>query len=124
MIKTDLEEDIAKSPELLQKLKHQPYAQNLYAAFCNQEWQKRELFPILGDDIWSVSWRRAGGIIASLRNEGEHYMDYYCSGILDDADLLLQGYVVEGQVTDEIKDDLHKINWYLIEEEEDNNENV
>lgn len=122
MTQPNLEFDIIRAPEILEKLKNPAYAQNLYAAWCNQEWQKREVFPILSDTTWSVSWRTAGGIVARLRGEGENYMDYYCSGILNDDELLTLGFVTEGVVTDEIKQDLAKLNWYLIPE--DTNETI
>lgn len=122
MTQPNLEFDIIRAPEILEKLKNPAYAQNLYAAWCNQEWQKREVFPILSDTTWSVSWRTAGGIVARLRGEGENYMDYYCSGILNDDELLALGFVTEGVVTDEIKQDLAKLNWYLIPE--DTNETI
>lgn len=122
MTQPNLEFDIIRAPEILEKLKNPAYAQNLYAAWCNQEWQKREVFPILSDTTWSVSWRTAGGIVARLRGEGENYMDYYCSGIHNDDELLALGFVTEGVVTDEIKQDLAKLNWYLIPE--DTNETI
>lgn len=122
MTQPNLEFDIIRAPEILEKLKNPAYAQNLYAAWCNQEWQKREVFPILSNATWSVSWRTAGGIVARLRSEGENYMDYYCSGILNDDELLTLGFVTEGVVTDEIKQDLARLNWYLVPE--DTNETI
>jgi hypothetical protein len=96
------------------------YAQNLYAAMCNMRWLKREILPILKDDFWSCSWRYAGGIIADMRQQGD-YIDWYCSGIgnsddgygLDARDG--SGYVPEGQVTEEISDDLYRLGWVPVE---------
>jgi hypothetical protein len=78
--------------------------------------------PILKEQKWSCSWRYAGGIIADMRQEGD-YIDWYCSGIGDglgngDKDRV-KGYVSEGVVTEEIKADLLKVGWIVIEENED-----
>jgi hypothetical protein len=120
----DLVENIYQSDEILTKIRsNDSYAQNLYAAFCNMRWQKLEVLPILKDEYWTASWRSAGGIVAQFRNKGEDYMDYYCSGMggfaaFDDetdeeakAQFNKRGYVPEGVVTDEIREDLKKIGW-------------
>ena len=93
------------------------YAQNLYAAICNMQWQKIDVMPILREDYWTASWRAAGGIVADLRGEGD-YLDWYCSGMggsydyhEDQVNLDEKGYVAEGTVTDEIREDLKKIGW-------------
>ena len=121
----DLVEDIRNSPEIMAKIRaeDQRYAQNLYAAWCNMRWCPRELIPALrqGDqDLWSASWRGAGGIVADLRNKGEDYMDYYCSGMGGlagyDSDPKewreKTGFVPEGEVTEEIEKDLNKLGWF------------
>lgn len=115
MIRTfDLEEDLRNSPMILKKIKQDRYAQNLYAAMCNMRWQKFEVVPLLKDDIWSCTWRYAGGVIADLRGEGD-YLDWYCSGIgggLGNGDEDgTKGYVSEGIVTDEILIDLSVLGW-------------
>lgn len=94
------------------------YAQNLYAALCNTEWQEQDAWQILTDQTWSCSWRTAGGIVADIQGEGD-YMDWYCSGMMtghpnDDlakTDLNQYGAVPEGTVTDEIREDLLSIGW-------------
>ena len=92
------------------------YAQNLYAAMCNREWQRQDVWCLLQDDRWSCSWRSAGAIVADIRGEGD-YMDWYCSGSrawnLDDD--LADGYVSESVVTSEIQHDLGKIGWQPID---------
>lgn len=99
------------------------YAQNLYAALCNNDFQKNDVFTILCEDTWSCSWRSAGGIIADIRCEGD-YMDWYCSGLgtgydaENDAEIArTKGYVSEGQVTDEIREDLKKLGWHVVTEQ-------
>lgn len=107
------------------------YAQNLYAAMCNNDFQQLEVWPILKDDRWSASWRHAGGIVADMRGEGD-YIDWYCSGIRNSDDELTpeefanltdkqqeyykegQGFVPEMAVTDEIREDLKKLGWIVL----------
>lgn len=95
------------------------YAQNLYASMCNNDFQKLEVLPILKSQKWHCSWRAAGGIIADMRREGD-YLDWYCSGIQDE----YQGsdrrqYVPEGTVTQEIREDLKKLKWIVIDNDHD-----
>jgi hypothetical protein len=87
------------------------------------QWCKRDTWPILAEDYWTASWRGSGGIVADLRNKGEDYMDYYCSGMGGVATYdLKEGeeymakmkYVPEGQVTQEIEQDLNKIGWFPV----------
>ena len=111
----DLESVLLNCPWILDKVKEDRYAQNLYAAMCNVYWQQLAVIPILQDRVWSCSWRYSGGIIATLRNSGD-YMDWYCSGMGEglgngDPDGTL-GYVPEGTVTDEIQSDLRDIGWF------------
>jgi hypothetical protein len=119
----DLEHDITATAWFCEKVRSSDaYAQNLYAAMCNMRFMKLDLVPILKDEYWSASWRAAGGIVARIQGKGD-YMDWYCSGMggfaaLDDetddeAKELFdrRGYVPEGTVTEEIKEDLKKIGW-------------
>lgn len=50
-------------------------AVSLYASICNQEYIHKKtgytFFP---------TWRCAGGIVADIRDVGEEYTDFYCSG--------------------------------------------
>ena len=116
----DLVDELSKCAWFLEKIRtRKDYAQSVYAAMCNIRWQPAEVMPILKDEYWSCSWRSAGGIVADFRNgvEGnvEDYMDWYCSGIGDglgngDADRT-RGYVPEGTVTDEIREDFATMGW-------------
>jgi hypothetical protein len=98
---------------LYNKLLNDDYAQKMYAALCNMRWQEEwdvsdyllqnldrihRRFPIRERQIYSCSWRYAGGLVASVRCRNEDYMDYYCSGN-------------EGVVDQEIKEDLDKLGW-------------
>ncbi len=110
------------------------YAQNLYAAMCNRSFQKIDVWPMLKGDTWSCSWRYAGGIVADMCGQGD-YMDYYCSGIrgkLSDEDRATmsaehiqqyeyysQHFVVESHVTDEIRADLRRLGWAVLDDDSD-----
>ena len=119
-ITPDLELDLMQSIDIKYKVRNSDsYAQNLYAALCNNDFQKRDMWPMLKDDLWHCSWRYAGGIIADLQGKGD-YLDWYCSGIEDgigngDSDGI-RGYVPEGFVSEEIEHDLYSINWLVIKE--------
>ena len=108
----NLEEDIRACAWMLKKVQDsETYAQNLYAAMCNNVFQRNEVWPRLKDEYWSCSWRSAGGIIAELRGQGD-YIDWYCSGIFGAGDAeSFRGYVNESTVTDEIRQDLFAIGW-------------
>ena len=114
----NLEQELMASEVIRQGCLNNVYAQNLYAALCNMQWQPIDIWPILKNEVWSCSWRHAGGIIADIRNSlpanpdgstTEEYIDWYCSGIQpeykwdsDDAVHDINstvGYVPEGTVT-------------------------
>jgi hypothetical protein len=111
----NLEYDLRSTDWILTKARaDESYAQNLYAAMCNNEFQRIEAWAILKGDVWSCSWRYAGGIVADMRCRGD-YMDYYCSGIGDQAHLSQLGFVPESVVTDEIREDLAKLGWQVVD---------
>ncbi len=104
----NLEYDLRTTDWILEKVRSNVvYAQNLYAALCNTDFVKNDVWPILADKKWSCSWRYAGGIIADMRQQGD-YIDWYCSGIREEYD---NGYVHESEVTDEIRSDLLALGW-------------
>jgi len=120
----NLEYDLLTTDWILDKVRsNEAYAQNLYAAMCNNGFIKLDVIPILKQEEWSCSWRYAGGIIADMRKEGD-YIDWYCSGIRggydDNEDLteqqkarleITKHYVGEGRMTDEIRNDLQRLGW-------------
>lgn len=110
----DLEADILACDWMITKIKNSDiYAQNLYAALCNNQFMKNEIWPILKNDLWSCSWRYAGGIIADIRESGD-YMDWYCSGIINSkTNNGKTKFVDESVVTDEIRSDLFAIGWVV-----------
>lgn len=117
----NLEDDLKTSEWIVEKVKNsETYAQNLYAALCNNSFTKNEVLPILKEEGWSCSWRYAGGIISDIRAEGD-YIDWYCSGIVnmtydtvaDEKAFRSKKFVPEGHVTDEIRNDLLKLGWVV-----------
>jgi hypothetical protein len=118
--KDNMEYDLRSIDWILEKVRaSDSYAQNLYAAMCNNDFIKREMWPILKDQRWSCSWRHAGGIIADMRQEGD-YIDWYCSGIGDDESgygldhRRANGYVPESVVTEEVEADLYRLGWLVV----------
>jgi len=123
----NLEYDLRSTKWICNKAKaRDAYAQNVYAALCNQSWQKNDVWPLLAGQTYSCSWRYAGGIIADMIESGD-YIDWYCSGIKGDlteeqvAEAKEKGmdiinYVSEGTVTDEIQEDFFKLGWIPVQE--------
>lgn len=127
----NLEYDLRSSSKIIEKCANTVYAQHVYAALCNNEFQRNDVYPILSDKRWSCSWRHAGGIIADIRQQGD-YIDWYCSGIRGDVlsdqefDVLSdeqkeaciekQQFVSEGNVTDEIRRDFFELGWIVLGE--------
>jgi hypothetical protein len=116
--KNNLEYDLRSTEWIVNKVRDSDsYAQNLYAAMCNNDFQKLDVIEVLKDNKWSCSWRYAGGIVAHMRGQGD-YIEWYCSGIrggmnFDDTDDIDRdkNYVGEGCITEEIKQDLQKLGW-------------
>lgn len=110
--KNNLEHDLRATDWILEKVRSsEVYAQNLYAAMCNNEFQKLDVMEVLKENVCSYSWRYAGGIVAHMRQQGD-YIDWYCSGIRDSYE---GGYVAESVVTDEIREDLKRLGWIVLD---------
>jgi hypothetical protein len=97
--------DRVKNSSFLGRFIDDYFAQNFYAAFCNNEYAVDD-----NDVVASYSWRSSGGIVAEIRNlvTGFHedYMDWYCSGI---SIFQATGFVEEGVLTEEIEECLNQI---------------
>lgn len=105
-LESNLEYDLLRISWIGIKCQDENYAQNLYAALCNNLFFKN-------NKEWSCSWRYSGGIVAELRNtfiddwtKKEDYINWYCSGMSDKKE-----YVSEGTVTSEIMSDLNNLGW-------------
>lgn len=130
--KDNLEYDLRSTAWICDKAKaREEYAQNIYAALCNQDWQRNDVWPRLKGETWSCSWRYAGGIVADMVETGD-YINWYCSGIrggADEQDLAdmtdearakyhwcMENFVSEGTVTDEIREDFFKLGWIPVDD--------
>jgi len=97
----DFKEDVEIC--LSEKLKsNDEYAVDFYRAICNMRWRK-------GESVYSCTWRYAGEFIARLRDQGEDYLDFYCSG-------------GEGRVSNEVELDLQDLGWMKFEWETEDDE--
>jgi len=127
----NLEYDLRSTEWIIKKARaSESYAQNIYAALCNNYFQRNSVWPILKGQTWSCSWRHAGGIVADMLGYGD-YIDWYCSGIRNydygkeqeqkeftpeqlERISILDKYVPESVVTDEIREDLFKLGWTVV----------
>lgn len=95
---SQFEQDLLNNTDLINLILDKTFAQNLYASLCNVGWVKNEC-------MFHCTWRRAGGIVANIRNVAynfnESYLDYYCSGY-------------EGTVFEDVKDVLCEIGWFPV----------
>ena len=97
----NLEEDLFNSQEIKDKVQNVIYANALYSTLCNNCFTHHDK----KGDPWSCSWRYAGGLVADFRDQGEDYLDYYCSGC-------------EGEVNEQIEEDLLLLGWSVVKDEE------
>lgn len=109
----DLEDEMDADAIVIEYCKNEFIAAQFYQALCNNLWYP--IRPSLPDDeeimrrlkgevpaYWDCSWRRAGGIIAGIRNINynthETYMDWYCSGN-------------EGQISELVEECFERMGW-------------
>jgi hypothetical protein len=108
----NLERDIRGTDWIVSKVRHREiYAQNLYAALCNNEYVPQDVWGILKNIHWDCTWRYAASIVADIR-EDDSYIDWYCSGTgFQGTDFT--GFVEESYVTEEVESDFNQIGWLL-----------
>ena len=88
-------EDVIK--QLEDKIKNNDqFAYDVYGALCNMRWKEIRN----PENVYSCSWRYAGGLIAGIRENNDHmnYMEFYSSGN-------------EGQVTKKIERIFKEFGW-------------
>jgi len=115
--------DLCQDANIISKVRQDDaYAQNFYAALCNNTFQEHDIWQILRGKTWSCSWRTASGIIADIRGQGD-YANWYCSGISIWAEsdgyrpsANEHRYVPEGMITEEIRHDLAQIGWIPVDQ--------
>ena len=108
----NLERDLRSTNWIITKVQRQEiYAQNLYAALCNNQFQPRDTWGILSNITWSCDWRYAANLVADIRQK-EDYLTWYCSGTgFKFTDLA--GFVEESYITQEIETDFTEIGWIV-----------
>lgn len=107
-----LESDMKADAQIVALCAEREVAEDFYRALCNMRWKKVDyraedeqiVDRLKGEepDVWSCSWRYAGGILADIRTEhhgqSEDYMDFYCSGD-------------EGKVTALVEEHFERLGW-------------
>ena len=92
----ELQRDLGASARIRVLVRSNLFAMLLYAALCNTEWRY-----VVTGACWSCSWRSAGGIVATLRAEGD-YTDWYCS-------------MGEGLVDEQVLEEIQALGWELVD---------
>ncbi len=90
----NLEHDLGLSPRLRNLVRSDVFATLLYGALCNTVWLHKAT-----GTVWSCSWRKAGGIVATLRCRGD-YVDWYCVG-------------GEGLIDEQVLAEIEMLGWEL-----------
>ena len=108
----NLERDLRSTDWIIAKVQRREiYAQNLYAALCNNQYVPEDVWGILSNIRWDCTWRYAADIVADIRND-ESYLDWYCSGTgFIGTDFV--GFVEESYVTEEVEMDINNLGWLL-----------
>lgn len=108
----NLERDIRTTDWIVHRIRHEDiYAQNWYAALCNNDFVPKDVWGVLTNITWNCTWRYAADLISDIR-EDESYQDWYASGTgFRGVDFC--GFVEESFVTEEIEHDINNIGWLL-----------
>lgn len=106
----NLERDVKRTWWMVDQIRHdQVYAQNLYAAMCNNVFGPYDVWAILKNVTWDCTWRYAANMVAEIREE--QFNDWYCSGV----QLLNPDYVPESVIVPTIENDLEKLGWIVVD---------
>ncbi len=106
----NLERDVKATWWMVDRIRHdQVYAQNLYAAMCNNQFGPYDVWAILKNVTWACSWSYAANMVAEIRHD---VMDtWYCSGV----QLINPDYVPESVIVPAIESDLEKLGWIVVD---------
>lgn len=108
----NLEYDVRSSPDITSKIcELDNYAQNLYAALCNNEFAPKDTWALLANVKWQCSWQYASELVASIRRDPRNI--WYCSGISHQLPEF-SGYVQESYITPQVREDLDRLGWIVL----------
>ena len=85
------------------------YAQNVYAACCNNVYGPYDVWAILKNITWECSWRYAANMVAEIAHQD--FDEIYCSGV----QLYNPDFVAESVIVPRIKHDLEAIGWIPVD---------
>lgn len=108
----NLEYDLRNSHEIVCKIcEYDVYAQNVYAALCNNDFAPKDVWAILKNLTWNCSWHYASELVASIRREPQ--LQWYYTG---KPEFVSQstGYVPESVITPEVHSDLDQLGWVVL----------
>jgi hypothetical protein len=109
----NLERDLRGTDWIITKIRDKEiYAQNLYAALCNNQYQPKDVWGILKNIHWECDWKYSANLIAEIR-QSEDYLTWYCSGT-GFVGTDFTGFVEESYVTQEVENDFEQIGWLLL----------
>ena len=109
----NLELDLRAEPLVVNKVRcERTYAQNLYAALCNNDFAPKNTWAILKDLRWNCTWYDAATIVSEIREEDR--FQWFRSGPRFQEYADPSGYVDEGYITEEIEYDLDQIGWMAL----------
>lgn len=106
----NLERDLKRTWWMMDRVRQDVvYAQNLYAAMCNNTFGPYDVWAILRNVQWDCSWRYAANIVAEMRDE--MFEKWYCSGV----QLVNPDYVPESVIVPHIERDLKTLGWIVVD---------
>lgn len=106
----NLERDVKATWWMVDRIRQdQVYAQNLYAALCNNYFGPYDVWAILKNIKWNCGWRYAANMVAEIRND--ELDTWYCSGV----QLVNPDYVPESIIVPVIEKDLEKLGWIVVD---------
>jgi hypothetical protein len=105
----NLERDLKTSTCIVRKVRDQKvYAQNLYAALCNNDFAPKDTWAILSNMTWNCSWLQARELISEIRDNND-FISWSGHVMFDRI-----GFVEESYVTPEVGKDIDRIGWLVL----------